>query len=130
MISFEFRGTKYPINLNYWEAINVLPEKYGISLTKIFTDAEAAEKTMQGLVLDDELTLELAWHYIQETASFDKEEFFKHMQGKDLDRFREDFWSAVINFSPPLKKNLMEEMWRQFKKDMKKVELQNETSDV
>lgn len=130
MSKFKFMGVEYPIQINYWEAVTVLPEKFKINLTKIFIDNQAAEETMQALVLDDEKTLELAWHYVGSSSSFDKQKFFENMQGKDLDQFREDFWSAVINFSPPLKRNLMDDLWRTFKKELKQADLQNETSDA
>ena len=127
-IYFEFKKGKYPIELTYWQALKVLPDKFGINLCKIFTDGEAAGETMQSLVLDDECCLRLAWHYVNETASFTEEEFLQQMTGSDLERFREDFWAAVINFSGPLKRNLLTELWNQFKRDLKKVELPNETS--
>jgi hypothetical protein len=127
---FELKGVKYPIKMNYRESLMILPEKFGINLCKIFTDGDAAANTMQALILDDELTLKLAWYYIEEKASFDWEEFLELMEGKDLERFREDFWAAVVNFSGVLKRNLLQEMWNQFKRDLKKAELMNTTSDV
>lgn len=127
MISFEFRGKKYPITINYLESLRTLPEKFGINLTKIFTDGEAASQTMQALILDDEKSLELAWHYIHEHTDISYEEFLETVTGKDLERFREDFWSAVVNFSGPLKRRLLQELWDQFKRDLKRAELQNET---
>ncbi len=127
-MNFEFRDKRYPINLTYLEAIKVLPSKFSISLTKIFTDGDAAAETMQRLILDDEKTLDLAWHYIEPTYEYDFDDFLGKITSKDLDRFREDFWAAVVNFSGPLKKNLLMEMWSQFKRDLKKAELTVETS--
>ena len=129
-IAYEFKGIKYPIKLNYLEALRVLPDKFDINLSKIFTDGEAASETMQALILDDERTLNLLWYYMQDTAPFTQDEFLEMMSGRDLERFREDFWAAVVNFSGPLKKNLLTEMWNQFKRDLKKAELQSETSDA
>lgn len=85
---------------------------------------------MQTLALDDERTLDLLWFYLEETAAFDKDDFLKTVEAKDLDRFRDDFWSAVVNFSGPLKKNLMMELWDQFKRDIKKADLQSRISDA
>lgn len=130
MIYFEFRGKKYPITINYLESLRTLPEKFNINLTKIFTDGEAAAETMQSLVLDDEKTLNLAWHYIHEHTDMEFTDFLSTMTGKDLERFREDFWSAVVNFSGPLKKRLLLELWEQFKRDLKKAEFQNEESEA
>jgi hypothetical protein len=130
MIAFEFKNNKYPIKINYLESLRVLPEKFGINLSKMFTDPDASSETMQALTLDDEKTLKLAWYYVEPSASFPEEEFLEQMTGKDLERFREDFWSAVVNFSGPLKKNLLMAMWDQFKRDIKKAEFESPTSDV
>ena len=129
-IKFQFDRQEYPINITYYDAIKVLPEKFGISLTKIFTSEDEAQQTMQSLVIDDEKTLALAWHYVHETASFEEDEFLRKITGKDLEQFREDFWSAVVNFSGPLKRNLLREIWNQFKRDLKAAVLPNETSNA
>lgn len=126
---FEFKNIQYQININYYDSLKVLPEKFNINLCKIFTDGEIAGETMQNLILDDELTLKLAWYYIEPAISgMDEDDFLRNMTGKDLERFREAFWQAVVNFSGPLKKNLLTEMWNQFKRDLKKAELPTETS--
>lgn len=127
---FEFRGKQYPIKITYLASIKVLPDKFGLNLTKIFTDGDAAAETMQALILDDEKTLLLAWYYIEEHTDMTYDEFLETVTGKDLERFREDFWAAVVNFSGLLKRNLLQEMWNQFKRDLKRAELANETSDV
>jgi len=130
MSFFELKGRKYPIKINYKQSLEVLPDKFGIRLSKIFTDGDAAADTMQKLILDDEATLKLCWHYIEEHTDLNYSEFLDIMEGKDLERFREDFWAAVVNFSGPLKKNLLIEMWTMFKRDLKKAELASMTSDA
>lgn len=129
-VHFEFRGKKYPIDITYYQSIKILPEKFGINLSKIFTDGEVAADTMQTLILDDEKTLDLCWHYLNEKTEIEFDEFLEIISGKDLERFREDFWAAVVNFSSPLKKKLLQDLWSQFKKDLKKADLTMETSDV
>ena len=129
-VHFEFKGKKYPIDITYYQSIKILPEKFGINLSKIFTDGEVAADTMQTLILDDEKTLDLCWHYLNEKTEIEFDEFLEIISGKDLERFREDFWAAVVNFSSPLKKKLLQDLWSQFKKDLKKADLTMETSDV
>jgi len=129
-VHFEFRGKKYPIDITYYQSIKILPEKFGINLSKIFTDGEVAADTMQTLILDDEKTLDLCWHYLNEKTEIEFDEFLEIISGKDLERFREDFWAAVVNFSSPLKKKLLQDLWSQFKRDLKKADLTMETSDV
>ena len=129
-VHFEFRGKKYPIDITYYQSIKILPEKFGINLSKIFTDGDVAADTMQTLILDDEKTLDLCWHYLNEKTEIEFDEFLEVISGKDLERFREDFWAAVVNFSSPLKKKLLQDLWSQFKRDLKKADLTMETSDV
>ena len=129
-VHFEFRGKKYPIDITYYQSIKILPEKFGINLSKIFTDGEVAADTMQTLILDDEKTLDLCWHYLNEKTEIEFDEFLEVISGKDLERFREDFWAAVVNFSSPLKKKLLQDLWSQFKRDLKKADLTMETLDV
>lgn len=129
-VHFEFKGKKYPIDITYYQSIKILPEKFGINLSKIFTDGEVAADTMQTLILDDEKTLDLCWHYLNEKTEIEFDEFLEVISGKDLERFREDFWAAVVNFSSPLKKKLLQDLWSQFKRDLKKADLTMETSDV
>ena len=129
-VHFEFRGKKYPIDITYYQSIKILPEKFGINLGKIFTDGEVAADTIQTLILDDEKTLDLCWHYLDEKTELTFDDFLQTITGKDLDRFREDFWAAVVNFSSHLKKDLLQDLWKQFKKDLKKASLTMETSDA
>ena len=129
-VHFEFKGKKYPIDITYYQSIKILPEKFGISLSKIFTDGEVAAATMETLILDDEKTLDLCWHYLNEKTELEFDQFLEVISSKDLERFREDFWAAVVNFSSPLKKKLLQDLWSQFKRDLKKADLTMETSDV
>ena len=129
-VHFEFKGKKYPIDITYYQSIKILPEKFGINLSKIFTDGDVAADTMQTLILDDEKTLDLCWHYLNEKTEMTFDEFLETISGKDLERFREDFWAAVVNFSSPLKKKLLQDLWNQFKRDLKKADLTMETSDA
>lgn len=126
-VYFEFKDKKYPLEINYYESIKTFPDKFGINLGKIFTDEVAASETMQALIFDDERTIDLAWYFINEKTDMTFDDFLKKLTGKELEQFREDFWSAVVNFSPRLKQDLLRELWNQFKKDLKKVDLTNET---
>lgn len=129
-MEFELNKIKYPITINYYESIKVLPQKFGVSLTRMFVDQDEANETMVSLTMDDEKTLALAWYYVEQTASgMDEDDFLKVMTGKDLERFRDAFWQAVVNFSGPLKKPLLEEIWKDFKKSLKSPELLNQISE-
>jgi hypothetical protein len=130
MITFEFNNLTYPIKLTYGVSLNVLPQRFGINLSKIFTDPEMASQTLQNLTFDDEKTLQLMWYFIEPTASMDYDEFLEKITPKELENFREMFWAAVVNFSGSLKKNILLQMWDDFKREVKKADLMKMTSEA
>lgn len=121
MIKFEYRQREYPIKLTYFDAINTFPERFNIDLCEIFTSEEKALMTMQLLALDDKLCLKLMHYFIGE-EEMDWDDLLKNTTEKDINRFREDFWTAAGLFSGPLKKGIMDQMWRQFKKELKETD--------
>lgn len=127
---FELKDNRYPITLNYHQCIKDLPEKFGISLTKIFTDEEKVEQTMQALVLDDEKTIDLLWYYIADKTGLEFDQLLEQITGRDLERFRENFWEEVVNFFGPLKKEMLTSLWKEFKNGIKKADFENLTSNV
>lgn len=123
MKTFKLDNVEYPIELNYRLSLQELP-KLGVRLNDIFADEDAASETMQNLLLDDEKTLLLAWHFIKDTASFGYDDFLDKMSPRKTDTFREVFWEEVANFSGALKENLLRDMWREFKKALKNPSLE------
>lgn len=128
MIKFEFKGREYPINIKYRDAIEELPDKFNIHLCEIFTDEEKGLETMQRLVLDDKLCLSLMFYYLEDSG-LEWSDFLDKVTESDLRKFREDFWTAVAVFSGPLKKGIVEQMWAQFKKDLKNANLEQMISE-
>jgi len=129
MTTFNIGKQEYNIKLTYGLSVNVLPDKFNINLTKIFVDSELASKTMETLVLDDERTLSLMWFFVEPTASIDYDTFLEKVSPQELEEFREAFWAEVVNFSGSLKKNMMLQMWTEFKKELKKAHLTTEPSE-
>ena len=121
---------RYTIALTWWKAINVLPEQFSISITKILSDNEQATETLNTLVLDDEKTLKLMWHFMEPTASMGIEQFLTIVTTPEIEAFREAFWAEVVNFSGSLKKNILLQMWDQFKRDLKTTDVQQRMNSV
>ena len=121
---------RYTIALTWWKAINVLPEQFSISITKILSDNEQATETLNTLVLDDEKTLKLMWHFMEPTASMEMEQFLTIVSTPEIEAFREAFWAEVVNFSGSLKKNILLQMWDQFKRDLKTTDVQQRMNSV
>ena len=124
MTEFTVNKQTYSITLNWWKAINVLPEKYGISITKLLSDNELSIETLNTLVLDDEKTLKLMWYFVEPIASMELEGFLNVVTTQEIESFREAFWAEVVNFSGSLKKNILLQMWSQFKRDLKTTDVQ------
>lgn len=109
-------------------AVVTIPELFGIQITKVFSGGDTANETLQSLCLDDEKCLKL-FHWClggEDELSF--EDFLKGVDGSQLSKFREDFWAEVVNFSDPLKKQILQELWKQYRKEVRKA-LATETSD-
>lgn len=121
IIKYEFNNREYPIKFGYYEAFEIFPEQFEIDLAEIFTDEEKAMVTMSNLALNDKATLKLMNYFVDD---IEWEQLIKKAEASDLDRFREDFWTAVGVFSGPLKKGILDQLWRQFKKDLKDTDFQ------
>jgi hypothetical protein len=130
MEKFSFQGQEYVITLGYYDAINVLPEKFDLHLVKLFVDQQALLKTINGLLADDEKALQLMWFYMQESASFEWDDLLKKVSSSDINTFREAFWAEVVNFSGPLKKTPLMDLWKMAKTELKKMTFDELSSDL
>lgn len=122
--TFKIKNDTFTIRIGYRDSIVILPEKFGIHLSRLFSSEEAASETLSALVLDDERSLKLMYYYVEEQTGSDWDEFLDSVSPKELDEFREAFWTEVENFSGPLKKNLLRQIWTEFKREIKKSSLE------
>ncbi len=125
------QNSSFEINISYRTAYTHLPEKFDIRLLQMFVDQEAGENLLKELLLDDEKCLGLLWYFVEpqcEGKSFD--DFLDIIQSGDLDKFRQVFWEEVANFSGPLKRNLVMQLWEMLQRELKEIDLQSETSTV
>ena len=119
----------FEINISYRTAYTHLPEKFDIRLLQMFVDEEAGEKLLKELLLDDEKCLGLFWFFVEpqfEGKTFD--DFLGILQTGDLDKFRQTFWEEVANFSGPLKRNLVMQLWEMLQRELKEIDLKPEIS--
>ena len=127
---FTFSGKTYPVSINWSLAHATLPEKFNIEILKLFVDETTTQKTINNLLLDDDLALRLCWFFIEPQISYDWEKFLSLLdeETEAVDNFREVFWGAVINFSSPQKRGFLEDMWKIMKRELKQLKLDSPQS--
>lgn len=121
---FPFDGKDYKLEIKYRLATEVLPDKFEIELLKLFVNNEAANSTMQRMLLDDRLVERVLWFFLEEQTSLTHDQFIDKMSIDALDTFREAFWVEVSNFFGSAKRKLILDMWEMFKKELKNIDLQ------
>lgn len=119
--TFRFDNKEYKIPLTYALAIGEFTDKFDIDLCAIFVDEEATMMAMQRVLMDDLLCLRMMEYFMD--GDRDLNSIANIATYKDLEHFRERFWSAVGAFSGPLKKGLLDQMWTLVKKELKNADL-------
>ena len=129
---FTFGGKSYPIAITWSLAYNTLPEKFNIELLKLFVDEATTQKTISNLLMDDDLALRLCWFFVEPLVSYDWDKFLVMLdeETEAVDNFREVFWGAVVNFSSPQKKGVLEDMWKIMKRELKQLNLDSTPSST
>lgn len=122
---FTFGGKTYPIAITWSLAHSTLPEKFNIEILKLFVDETTTQRTINNLLMDDDLALRLCWFFIEPQISYDWDRFLSLLdeETEAVDNFREVFWGAVINFSSPQKRGVLEDMWKIMKRELKQLNL-------
>lgn len=125
---FEFNGKKYKVEISPTMAYKELPQRFEINLLKMFADEETNKETLQTLIMDDDKMLHLMYFFLEKNGStLTLENVLSQMENLAvLDTFRDAFWAGVINFSPPLKKNILLQIWDQMKKEIKDIDFQSQ----
>lgn len=132
MTKFSHRNREYSIKIGYLAAIEVFPEQFGISLTKLLVNDEATNDTIRTLMLNDEVVIDMMWYYIKEQSDIiEKTDFLEKLESKEVIEFREAFWQEALNFSGPLKAQVLTQAWTEMRRYLKKAtlgELDSESS--
>lgn len=130
-------GQTFRFNLNL-RIVREIHKKFNFDLINIFVDNsdDPSKVGPQTLAIDDEFALDLAWFLLgkdYETSLVGnevREEFESKIETlEELDSFREAFWVSVVNFTPALKKDHLLTLWKQIKKEFKKINLEEEISN-
>lgn len=129
---FTFSGKTYPIAITWSLAHATLPEKFNIEILKLFVDEATTQRTINNLLMDDDLALRLCWFFIEPQISYDWEKFLSLLdeETEAIDNFREVFWGAVINFSSPQKRGVLGDMWKIMKRELKQLNLDSPQSST
>lgn len=129
---FELAGKRYQVQITMSDAYKELPKRFGLELLKMFANEEKCQETMQELIFDEDKTLHLMHMYIErQNGMMTFDTMLEQLENLTvLDSFRDAFWAAIVNFSGPLKKQVLIQIWEQFKKELKEVRTSRPQSDV
>lgn len=117
---FELNKQRYPVKLTMKDVLGVLQD-YELDLFSIFASEETMQNAMMNLLLNDQMALDLMYLFIErKNKELTKDQVLELMEDMSiLDNFREAFWAAVVNFSSPLKKELLRGIWETLKKELR-----------
>jgi hypothetical protein len=129
---FLFNGKTYPIEITWKLAYSTLPSRFDLEILKLFIDEKVTNTTAGRLLLDDEVTLNLCWFFLEPQVTFDFDKFLELLDSEPeaIEGFREVFWAAVINFSSPQKKGVLRDLWDQMKREMKQLKIDSPESST
>ena len=127
---FTFNNKTFPIVVTWSLAYNTLPEKFGIEILKLFVDDKITQETTSRVLVDDDLGLRLCWFFIEPQVEYDWDKFLSLLddEPEGIENFRDVFWGAIVNFSSPQKKGVLQDMWKAMKREMKQLSLDTATS--
>jgi len=126
---FQFDNKDFKIDIRWKMATEILPDKFGVEILKLFVNQEAVNASMQRMLLDDLLVCKMMWFFIEEETSMTYDQYVDKMSISYLDTFREAFWTEVANFFGSAKRKLILDMWEMFKKELKNADLQMAISE-
>lgn len=126
---FTLNKQEYTIKIGYRDALEVLPEKFGLEITKLLVDDDKTNNIVRSLLMDDEKLIQIMWYYMQETTTLQYSEFIEVLTPLEVNNFRERLWEEISNFSGPLKKSMMLQAWSEAKRYLKKVQLDSLDSE-
>lgn len=120
--TFEYGSEKIPMRLTYSLATGKL-EDLGIDVLGVLSDGG---RTLQTILLDDKTLIKVWFHFVQEETGDDWETAIEKLDEQEggLNKFREDFFQLIVNFSAPPVRKVLVQAWEQAKiqlKDQKKL---------
>jgi len=123
---FTLDGKTYVIKIDFKTAY-VLTEKFDFPILKLFIDEQLTQQMMMKLLLDTQYTIDLCWYFLENKVTFGKQALFEYItDAASLEPFREAMWAAVVNFSSPLIRGMLMDMWTTSKKELKRLKVDSE----
>lgn len=104
---YEILGRKIPITITFRDALTIYPNR-GLKILNIL-DSNNAQETLQTLLLNDEIMLDLWKHYIAEN-NIDEDEALDALDRDNFQKFKNEVWNAVVNFSDPQMQGALREI--------------------
>lgn len=126
---FTVNKQEYNIKIGYRDALETLPEKFGLSITKLLVDDDETNNVVRSLLMDDEKLIQIMWYYMQDTTTLDYGDFIEVLTPLDVNTFREKLWEEISNFSGPLKQPMMVQAWAEAKRYLKKAQFDSSDSE-
>lgn len=114
---FAYGNSSVPMEIGWVFACGKL-EDLGYDILSILSDGGA---TMQKILLDDRSLLKIWYHFVHEHTNDDWDTAIETLDqtNNGLENFREEFYKLVVSFSPPQAREILGEMWKKAKRDMK-----------
>jgi hypothetical protein len=124
MRSFQYRKSDYSIVVGWFQAIDEFPAKFNIHLADLVSDMQKSNETVNTILLNDNIIIQLMWYYLKPHVTCEWEDFLKQVEATEVHKFRESFWEAVLDFSGPLKTPILTQLWKEVKKELREVNLE------
>ncbi len=121
---FELGTEKHTVKLNFDDIEGKLKD-FGIDVIELFTKEEEADKFLSRFMMDDMFAADIMLFYVNKThPEMQKKDLLRTMGSfEPLDGFRNAFWGGIVNFSSPLKKTILTQMWEKMKQMLVDPEL-------
>jgi hypothetical protein len=128
---FKLGDKRYKLKITMGMATKDLPDKFDMDILSMFCSEERMQQAMQKMVFDDSGALRLMHYFVEKESGFTYERMLEDLSDLAVvDEFRDAFWAAIVNFSGPLKKKILMQMWQEFKKELKEADLAKNDSDA
>lgn len=124
MRKFKFLNNEYPLVINWFQAVDEFPGLFDLHIADLVSDGVKSQDTVNTIMLNDNTIIKLMWHYLKPHVEFEFVDFLKKLPNEDFHAFRNTFWETVLDFSGPLKVNLLKQIWTEQKKELQELTLE------
>lgn len=112
--AFVYKDEEIEIEITYGLAMKKF-RKMGLNLLAILSD----EQVMATMLLDDSVMVQVWHHYVEEETGDDFDTAIDELDPHGMKKFRDAFWQATINFTPPAAREVLEEGMKEVRKQIR-----------